>query len=509
MDLNSSKTRKDLLEVAKGYAKRGVPILVWVSLPCTGGSTWTFVNLTIPQNAPKVYEEKRKFLKLWSSFVNLSTGLDCCHVHYALEWPRGCTYWDMKRVQKWLDNHKCVKVKKPWTIATTMSHLMQQLDGLRCTGGHPHAKCTKDSENYTKRMVHLVHKAFLNHCIAKQNMRPAAISLSALKHPALFPISISKIMASSGSASSVTRGAGNFPLPLDTVSRELIIDQTNELFVKALKDPSLAEAMVIPATMDVLGTLKSGAGIIPEPAPGAPPNEIYIGNIPNYQWQELREEFPTVTWAILYNHWHRQFACPEGVAATDYDSAADSLMGRWMTLIANFIADAGMVGYGDHARRMVEASKAYDACHRAHLVCTSGSFAHALFPKARQLLDEVFSPALKRIPLPHPPRTHFIIAGDSSLAMVKRFGRTMTEKGTFESAFGRRWPRTQGSWDSVSTCPGTRVRNVDATIFELTYDPSGQNITLEGLTSSWRGPGTMSTGSEATSDSPGTTSRSG
>ena len=377
MDLNSYKTRRDLLEVAKGYAKRGVPIPVWVSLPCTGGSTWTFVNLTIPQNAPKVYEEKRKFLKLWSSFVNLSTGLDCCHVHYALEWPRGCTYWDMKRVQKWLDDHKCVKanfdgcrlglvnhegipVKKPWTIATTMSHLMQQLDGLRC---HPHAKCTKNSENCTKKMVHPVHKACLNRCIAKQSMHPAAIALSALKHPALFPISISEIMASSGSASSVTRGAGNFP---HTVSRELI-DQTNELFVKALKDPSLAEAMVIPATMDVLGT-----GIIPEPAPGAAQSEIYIGNMPNYQWQELREEFPTVTWAILYNHWHRRFARPEGVAATDYDSAADSLMGRWMTLIANFIADAGMVGYGDQARRMVEASKAYDdVCHRAHLVCTS------------------------------------------------------------------------------------------------------------------------------------------
>ena len=239
MDLNSYKTRRDLLEVAKGYAKRGVPILVWVSLPCTGGCTWTFVNLTIPQNAPNVYEEKRKFLKLWSSFVNLSTGLDCCPVHYALEWPRGCTYWDMKRVQKWLDNHKCVKanfdgcrlglvnhegipVKKPWTIASTMSHLLQQLDGLRCTGGHQHAKCTKDSENYTKKMVHLVHKAFLNHCIAKQSMRPAAIAFSTLKHPALFSISISEIMASSGSASSVTRGAGNFPLPPDTVSRELI-----------------------------------------------------------------------------------------------------------------------------------------------------------------------------------------------------------------------------------------------------------------------------------------------
>ena len=203
----------------------------------------------------------------------------------------------MKRVQKWLDAHKCVNAnfdgcrlglvnregipgKKPWTVATTMPCLVQHLDGLRCTGGHPHAKCTKDSENYTKKMVHLVHKAFLNHCTAKQSLHPAAIALSAPKHPALSPVSISEIMASSGSASSVTRGAGDFPLPPQTVSRELI-DQTNELFVKALKDASLAEAMVIPATMDVLSTRKGGASIIPEPSVRAPPNKIYIGNIPN------------------------------------------------------------------------------------------------------------------------------------------------------------------------------------------------------------------------------------
>ena len=116
------------------------------------------------------------------------------------------------------------------------------------------------------------------------------------------------------------------------------------------------------------------------------------------------------------------------MAVTDYSSTADSAMGRWITLLANYISDASTVGYGDQARRMVEASKAYDICHRAHLVCTSGSFTYPFFPKSSQLLGEVFSPALKRIPIPEPATSHFIIAGDSSLAMVKRFGRTVTHK---------------------------------------------------------------------------------
>ena len=147
-------------------------------------------------------------------------------------------------------------------------------------------------------LSHLVHKAFLNHCTERQQSHSAAIAVSARKHSAFYPSPIAEIMTSSGSASSATRGAGDFPLPPQTVSRELI-DQTNELFVKASKDPSLAEAMVIPATMDVLGTTRGGRSVIPEPSADAPPNEIYIGNIPNCQWLELREEFPDVTWSIL------------------------------------------------------------------------------------------------------------------------------------------------------------------------------------------------------------------
>ena len=167
-----------------------------------------------------------------------------------------------------------------------------------------------------------------------------------------------------------------------TVVRELI-DQTSELFVKALKDPSLAEAMAIPATYAVLGTTKAGKTIIPEPAKDAPLNEIYIGNIPNYQWRELREEYPGVTWAILYNRWRRMYACPEGVAVANPSSNADNAMSRWMTLLVDYIADAGMIGYGDQVRRMVEASKAYDVCHSVYQREIRASAVPAVEPASR------------------------------------------------------------------------------------------------------------------------------
>ena len=49
-DLNNTDTRKSILSKAKSYAAVSKPILVWASLPCTGGSTWSHLNLTIEGN---------------------------------------------------------------------------------------------------------------------------------------------------------------------------------------------------------------------------------------------------------------------------------------------------------------------------------------------------------------------------------------------------------------------------------------------------------------------------
>ena len=51
---------------------------------------------------------------------------------------------------------------------------------------------------------------------------------------------------------------------------------------------------------------------------------------------------------------------------------------------------------------------------------------------------------------------------------------------------GRTWPRIPDSWDSISRCPGARgleeiLKTVDATLFELTYDPQGRQIAPKGI----------------------------
>ena len=191
-DLNKSITRKDVISLVRSCNKHNIPVLVWVSLPCTGGSSWSHVNLTLPGNREKVIEARKKFVKLWASFVDMSDGLDKIGVQYAIEWPKHCVYWDWSRVKKWIGAHPIQKahfdgcrfglinkkgeyVKKPWTVATTIPQLYDKLSGKCCKGGHIHGKCTKESESYTSPFARTVHSTFLQvlpkHCTAKQEER--------------------------------------------------------------------------------------------------------------------------------------------------------------------------------------------------------------------------------------------------------------------------------------------------------------------------------------------------
>ena len=84
-DLNKPDTRKDIVSLVRSCAKHDIPGLVWVSLPCAGGSSWSHVNPTLLGNREKVVEARKKFVKLWASFVDMCDSLDKIKVHYAIE----------------------------------------------------------------------------------------------------------------------------------------------------------------------------------------------------------------------------------------------------------------------------------------------------------------------------------------------------------------------------------------------------------------------------------------
>ena len=218
-DLNSTDTRKSILSKAKSYAAASKPILVWASLPCTGGSTWSHLNLTLEGNREKVLVARKLFTKLWASFVDLSSGLDRIGVQYAIEWPKNCVYWSWDHIRAWLDSHSLYEVcfdgcrlglkdshgtpvKKLWRILTSCKSIVKSFKNTTCRGGHSHAKCLKESEDYTPKFALLVHQAFALQAAERRRNRCTVAALPA--QPALpaipFAHSSAEIMASSSSA---------------------------------------------------------------------------------------------------------------------------------------------------------------------------------------------------------------------------------------------------------------------------------------------------------------------
>ena len=77
-------------------------ILLWLSLPCTGGRSWSYVNLKIPSAASKVMKHVRTLKKLWK-VVEQFKGLISREFQVAIEWLQNCRYWKFPRVVKFID----------------------------------------------------------------------------------------------------------------------------------------------------------------------------------------------------------------------------------------------------------------------------------------------------------------------------------------------------------------------------------------------------------------------
>ena len=69
----------------------GFMLLLYASLPCTGGSSWQRLNI---QNNPELVAKHRAlFKKLFRSFCSLSKLLKRRNPQIIMELPRTCDYW--------------------------------------------------------------------------------------------------------------------------------------------------------------------------------------------------------------------------------------------------------------------------------------------------------------------------------------------------------------------------------------------------------------------------------
>ena len=158
---------------------------LWFSSPCTGGTSWTHVNMHRGSSiVNKIKGHWAEFRKLWERLEEIACLAILHGVAIFIEWPRGCRNWNNSNVVRFLgkygfksaDFDGCMYglvashgkgagllIKKPWRVAYLNSSLGEFLH-LKCDGSHEHSPCsgrnTSDTERYTPMVAEAVHQCF-------------------------------------------------------------------------------------------------------------------------------------------------------------------------------------------------------------------------------------------------------------------------------------------------------------------------------------------------------------
>ena len=174
--------RNEVIQAIESSTAQPCPVLIWISIPCTGGTTWSYVNLQHESAKLKVEYHRHVFEKIWSSMVDFLNLIRHLSPKIAIEWPAHCIYWKFDRVEKFCGKHQLIRVtfdgcmvgivnkegepiKKPWAIQTDCDSIVTAFDGLSCDGSHNHVQGRghdlKETESYSFQMTDMIHQAFI------------------------------------------------------------------------------------------------------------------------------------------------------------------------------------------------------------------------------------------------------------------------------------------------------------------------------------------------------------
>ena len=188
-DLIREETVRTITNALKAI---GDKVLVWFSLPCTGGCPYAKVNAGKSQKVKqRLGDHLSLFNVLWRAATRLMCSARELGAVIAVEWLTYCESWKREEVKyqmavmsyRFLHLHGCMyglrstarsikgrPITKPWTIATDCPTLFKYLE-RRClahwhtdetTGAViPHASCSginaKVTEGYTHEFAIAVH----------------------------------------------------------------------------------------------------------------------------------------------------------------------------------------------------------------------------------------------------------------------------------------------------------------------------------------------------------------
>ena len=121
---------------------------VWVSLPCTPWTTWSFVNQSRLGAAfcARLAYSRRRSLRMVRSASRVVAAAQRRGGQGHFEWPRSCVGWLRRPVRAMCQEHGQFGVVghgqlpalKPWRVCTSRFNVWLALDGVRCRGDHKH-----------------------------------------------------------------------------------------------------------------------------------------------------------------------------------------------------------------------------------------------------------------------------------------------------------------------------------------------------------------------------------
>ena len=178
-DVVKATTLAQLQAAVQCSQQLGVPVVLWGSIPCTGGSQWQVVNRARFGVTAKLQRHWAQFRKHWTAFRTIAATVLQGGGLVANEWPLRCAYWHDRKVGRFIAHfhkaviHGCMHGMRPvgphaedqfigkaWRVDSSDEEFSKFLD-LRCDGQHRHITVagseTTPSGFYPHGMAQAIH----------------------------------------------------------------------------------------------------------------------------------------------------------------------------------------------------------------------------------------------------------------------------------------------------------------------------------------------------------------